>query len=156
MCVWPTGRVVQLLDAARPRFGKCNTCYMVPELDALSQLVDLLQAGGPELPYKYDMPFVRAALKLKTDSPLVGGFRWLCGGEGPSPELLDGLLRTCSYPRCASLEGDSEAGPGGRLAACGRGCGGAWYCCRACAKAHWREGHGEACGGGAGGSLTVV
>ncbi len=79
---------------------------------------------------------------------MVGGYRWW-GGEVPSPELLDGLLRTCSYPACVSLEGDSEAGAEGRLAACGRGCGGAWYCCRACGEAHWREGHAEACGGGA-------
>ncbi len=148
VCAWPTSRVVQLLDAARPRVGKRDMCYLVPELDALSQLVDLVKAGGPELPYKYDTPFVQATLKLKTDSDLLGGFRW-CGGEGPSPELLDGLLRTCSYPRCASLDGDSEAGRGGRLAACGRGCGRTWYCSKACAKAHWREGHAEACGGGA-------
>ncbi len=147
--VWPTGRVVQLLDAVRVHVGTIHGLHLVPEFNALSKLVDLVQAGGPELPYKYDTPFVRATLKLKTNSTMVGGFRWLCDGRVPTPELLDGLLRTCSYPRCASLEGDSEAGAEGRLAACGRGCGGAWYCCRACAEAHWREGHAEACGGGA-------
>ncbi len=144
-CVLPAGRVVQLLDAARgPRLNR-----MGPELDALSKLVDLVKAGGPELPYKYDMPFVQATMKLKINSDLLGGFRWLCRGEAPTPELLDGLLRTCSYPRCAGLEGDSEAGAKGRLAACGRGCGGARYCCQACAEVHWREGHAEACRGGA-------
>ncbi len=151
--VWPTGRVVQLLDAVRTQHGMGYAHCLEPELDALSQLVDLVQAGGPELPYKCDMPFVRATMKLKAKSERVGGFRWLCDGEGPSPELLDGLLRTCSYPRCASLEGDSEAGAEGRLVAFGRGCGRAWYCCRACAEAHWREGHAEACGGGARGGV---
>ncbi len=147
--VWPTGRVVQLLSAVRVHLGMGYARHLEPELDALSKLVDLVQAGGPELPYKYDTPFVRATLKIKTDSTLVGGFRWLCDGRVSAPELLDGLLRTCSYPRCINLEGDSEAGAEGRLAACGRGCGRAWYCCRACAEAYWREGHAEACGRGA-------
>ncbi len=146
--VWPTGRVEQLLDAARAHLRLGLTGYLEPELDALSKLLDLARAGGPELPYKYDAPFVQATLELQVKSDLVGGFRWL-SGEVPTPELLDALLRTCSYPKCASLEGDSEAGAEGRLAACGRGCGGAWYCCRACADRHWREGHREACKGGA-------
>ncbi len=144
--VWPTGRVVQLLDAARAHM---TPHFLNLEHDALSKLLDLVKAGGPELPYKYDTPFARATLKLKTDSPGVGGFRWLSGGEVPSPELLDGLLRTCSYPACVSLEGDSEAGAEGRLVVCGRGCEGAWYCCKTCAEAHWGEGHEEACEGGA-------
>ncbi len=147
--VWPTAMAVQLMKAVRSHIKDTGyTGFLELELDALSKLVALVMAGGPELPYKYDMPFVRAALKLKADSHLVGRFRWLCG-EGPSPELLDGLLRTCSYPACASLEGDSEAGEEGRLVACGRGCGGAWYCCQACAEKHWGKGHQEVCGRGA-------
>ncbi len=147
--VWPTSRVVQLRDAVRALLGTGSARYMEPELDALTKLLDVVKAGGPELPYKYDTPFVWAALKLRTNSPLVGGFQWLCGGEVPTPEALDGMLRTCSYPACVSLEGDSEAGAEGWLAACGRGCGGAWYCSQACAEAHWREGHWETCVGGA-------
>ncbi len=147
--VWPTGRVKELLDAARSHMDKDGPRFLQLEHDALSKLLHVVEAGGPGLPYKYDTPFVHAALKLETDSSGVGGFRWLSGGGVPSPELLDGLLRTCSYPACVSLEGDSEAGAEGRLAACGRGCWGAWYCCAACAEAHWREGHEEVCGGGA-------
>ncbi|KAG2486781.1 hypothetical protein HYH03_014580 [Edaphochlamys debaryana] len=60
-----------------------------------------------------------------------------------------GLPAACSYPACASLAGDSEAGA--RLQQCGR-CGQASYCCRDCQTAHWRAGHKEACSGGAGAS----
>ncbi len=69
---------------------------------------------------------------------------------------LRGFMRLCSNPRCAVLPspGQSEAGAAaaaGRLEACPRGCGVAWYCCRECREEHWREGHGAACRGGGGG-----
>ncbi|PNH08883.1 hypothetical protein TSOC_004546 [Tetrabaena socialis] len=56
------------------------------------------------------------------------------------------LLRTCSYRGCTRLAGDSEAEA--QLHACGR-CGAAWYCCRECQLAHWRDGHREVCSRGA-------
>ncbi len=140
--VWPTKRVHELRDLlVRAGRGKL-------EVGALASLAQMESAGGPSAPRATKAAFAVAIMKVRAESDVVGGYRWW-GGEVPNPELLDGLLRTCSYPRCASLEGDSEAGAEGRLAACGRGCGGAWYCCRACEEAHWREGHAEACGRGA-------
>ncbi|PNH08886.1 hypothetical protein TSOC_004545 [Tetrabaena socialis] len=57
------------------------------------------------------------------------------------------LLRTCSYRGCTRLAGDSEAEA--QLQACGR-CDAAWYCCRECQLAHWRDGgHREVCSRGA-------
>ncbi|PNH10027.1 hypothetical protein TSOC_003274 [Tetrabaena socialis] len=58
------------------------------------------------------------------------------------PAEARALLRTCSYPACANLAGDSEADL--RLQSCGK-CAAAAYCCRACQVAHWRAGHREAC-----------
>ncbi len=140
--VWPTKRVHELRDLLMRAGGD------KPEVGALVALAQMESAGGPSAPLVTKGAYAYHTLELKAKSELVGGYRWW-GGEVPSPELLDGLLRTCSYPRCASLEGDSEAGAEGRLAACGRGCGGAWYCSRECEEAHCREGHAEACGGGA-------
>jgi hypothetical protein len=62
----------------------------------------------------------------------------------PPLSACEGLMRTCSNPRCANLEGDSEAEL--RLQVCA-GCGGPSYCGRACQVAHWRAGHKEACAG---------
>ncbi|PNH02338.1 hypothetical protein TSOC_011693 [Tetrabaena socialis] len=58
------------------------------------------------------------------------------------PAEARALLRTCSYPACANLAGDSEADL--RLQSCAK-CAAAAYCCRACQVAHWRAGHREAC-----------
>jgi hypothetical protein len=52
------------------------------------------------------------------------------------------LLRTCSYPACAVLSGNSEADA--KLQACAR-CGAAWYCCKECQVAHWKADHKQAC-----------
>ncbi len=144
---WPTAKVMQLRKLLQEQLD-LGLSVVQPELRVLSRLLELGGSGGLILPYKYDMPFVKAALELQGDPSVDGSYRWW-GGEVPSPELLDWLLRACSYPACVSLDGDSEAAVEGRLVACGRGCGRAWYCCRACAEAHCREGHAEACGGGA-------
>ncbi|PNH10026.1 hypothetical protein TSOC_003275 [Tetrabaena socialis] len=58
------------------------------------------------------------------------------------PAEARALLRTCSYPACSNLAGDSEADL--RLQSCAK-CAAAAYCCRACQVAHWRAGHREAC-----------
>ncbi len=69
------------------------------------------------------------------------------GGVHVGPgELRVGLLRTCAFPACVSLEGDSEAEAEGQLVACARGCGAAWYCSKACMEGHWAAGHGRSCG----------
>ncbi|PNH06898.1 hypothetical protein TSOC_006690 [Tetrabaena socialis] len=63
------------------------------------------------------------------------------------PAEARGLLRTCSYPGCTSLAGDSEADA--RMRWC-RFCNSCCYCCGECQLSHWREGgHKEACPGGA-------
>ncbi|PNH00288.1 hypothetical protein TSOC_013899, partial [Tetrabaena socialis] len=63
------------------------------------------------------------------------------------PAEARSLLRTCAYRGCTRLAGDSEAEA--QLQACGR-CGAAWYCCRECQLAHWRDGgHREVCSRGA-------
>ncbi|PNH08888.1 hypothetical protein TSOC_004543 [Tetrabaena socialis] len=63
------------------------------------------------------------------------------------PAEARSLLRTCAYRGCTRLAGDSEAEA--QLQACGR-CGAAWYCCRECQLAHWRDGgHREVCARGA-------
>ncbi|KXZ48280.1 hypothetical protein GPECTOR_29g57 [Gonium pectorale] len=57
----------------------------------------------------------------------------------PSPTEARRLLPgRCANPRCANLEGDSEADL--TLKACA-GCGAVDYCCRPCQTAHWRAGH---------------
>jgi hypothetical protein len=48
----------------------------------------------------------------------------------------------CSNPRCACLEGPSEAGV--KIQSCA-GCRGARYCSAACQRAHWKAGHKEVC-----------
>ncbi|PNH02245.1 hypothetical protein TSOC_011796 [Tetrabaena socialis] len=58
------------------------------------------------------------------------------------PTEARALLRTCSYPACTNLAGDSEADL--RLQSCGK-CAAAAYCCRACQVVHWQVGHREAC-----------
>ncbi|PNH11940.1 hypothetical protein TSOC_001152 [Tetrabaena socialis] len=55
-----------------------------------------------------------------------------------------GVLRTCSYPGCVSLAGDSEAEAEAGLLTCGR-CGTVQYCCGGCQANHWRAGHRKAC-----------
>ncbi len=67
-----------------------------------------------------------------------GPTEWLCG-------LPAGSLQPCSYPSCVSMSCDSEVELLRGLKACGR-CGAAWYCCRECQVAHWREGHKAVCG----------
>ncbi|PNH12905.1 hypothetical protein TSOC_000096 [Tetrabaena socialis] len=64
-----------------------------------------------------------------------------------SPAEARALLRTCSYPGCISLAGDSEADA--RMRWC-RFCSVPCYCCGECQLSHWQEGgHKEACPGGA-------
>ncbi|PNH10029.1 hypothetical protein TSOC_003276 [Tetrabaena socialis] len=58
------------------------------------------------------------------------------------PAEARALLRTCSYPACSNLAGDSETDL--RLQSCSK-CAATAYCCRACQVAHWRGGHREAC-----------
>ncbi|KAG2482085.1 hypothetical protein HYH03_018960 [Edaphochlamys debaryana] len=92
-------------------------------------------ASGPPLAARYGVwvPLLQSAAALLPASPAAA--RQLLGG--------------CSNPACADLEGDSDAAL--PLRACA-GCGGAAsYCSRECQMAHWRSGHREACGGGAGG-----
>ncbi|KAG2481878.1 hypothetical protein HYH03_019163 [Edaphochlamys debaryana] len=92
-------------------------------------------ASGPPLAARYGVwvPLLQSAAALLPASPAAA--RQLLGG--------------CSNPACANLEGDSDAAL--PLRACA-GCGGAAsYCSRECQMAHWRSGHREACGGGAGG-----
>ncbi|KXZ44353.1 hypothetical protein GPECTOR_69g446 [Gonium pectorale] len=80
---------------------------------------------------------------------------------GPLPVALESLarslltpsqssraMRSCGYPACTVLIGDSEA-ERPPLKACA-GCGAVGYCCRDCQVAHWRAGHKEACGRAAG------
>ncbi|KXZ48308.1 hypothetical protein GPECTOR_29g83 [Gonium pectorale] len=62
----------------------------------------------------------------------------------PPPTAARRLLPgRCANPRCANLEGDSEAEL--TLKACAV-CGAVDYCCRPCQTAHWRAGHKEECG----------
>ena len=58
-------------------------------------------------------------------------------------EALELLPRSCSFPCCDNLDGDSEADL--TLRACGT-CGTEWYCRRECQVAHWQAGHKEVCG----------
>ncbi|KXZ44350.1 hypothetical protein GPECTOR_69g443 [Gonium pectorale] len=80
---------------------------------------------------------------------------------GPLPVALESLarslltpsqssraMRSCGYPACTVLIGDSEA-ERPPLKACA-GCGAVGYCCRDCQVAHWRAGHKKACARGAG------
>ncbi|PNH09472.1 hypothetical protein TSOC_003886 [Tetrabaena socialis] len=63
------------------------------------------------------------------------------------PAEARALLRTCSYPGCTSLAGDSEADA--RMRWC-RFCSSCCYCCGECQLSHWRQGgHKEACPGAA-------
>ncbi|PNH04588.1 hypothetical protein TSOC_009227 [Tetrabaena socialis] len=56
------------------------------------------------------------------------------------------VLRTCSYPSCVRLDGDSEAEAVLRWC---RFCGLSCYCCGQCQLSHWQEGgHKQACPGG--------
>ncbi|GLC60366.1 hypothetical protein PLESTB_001604500 [Pleodorina starrii] len=55
------------------------------------------------------------------------------------------LPRRCANPRCANLEGPSEAAL--QLSACS-GCRTVSYCCRGCQQQHWRAGHRVACAWG--------
>ncbi|KXZ50712.1 hypothetical protein GPECTOR_15g396 [Gonium pectorale] len=73
----------------------------------------------------------------------------------PPTEARRLLPGRCANPRCANLEGDSEAEL--TLKACA-GCGAVGYCCRPCQTAHWREGHKGECarGRGNGGALSEM
>ncbi len=74
------------------------------------------------------------------------------GWSGESLREVRGLLRTCSNPRCANLDGDSEAAVEGGLVACVHGCGLARYCGKVCMAAHRKAGHAAVCAVGVAGS----
>ncbi len=74
------------------------------------------------------------------------------GWDGESLREVRGLLRTCSNPRCANLDGDSEAAVEGGLVACVHGCGLARYCGKVCMAAHRKAGHAAVCAVGVAGS----
>ncbi len=71
----------------------------------------------------------------------AGGEGW--GGEGLRE--VRGLLRTCSNPRCASLDGDSEAVAEAGLVACVHGCWVARYWGKVCMAAQRNAGHAAVC-----------
>lgn len=159
--VWPSQLVSCLGACLRSRQqqqqdGLVNYCTLVEAFRALEALLQLWGTGrglseGGEGQVELQRAHVEGVAVLRATVRAMG---WVpraplhVGGVHVGPgELRAGLLRTCAFPACVNVEGDSEVGAEGRLLACARGCGAAWYCSRACMEGHWVVGHDMSCGG---------
>ncbi|KXZ48311.1 hypothetical protein GPECTOR_29g86 [Gonium pectorale] len=119
---WPPG----LLREAAAGLRSCGDQNMAAHAEGLAAYLELGGDGACEALRQAPPP----------PGPLVSAL--------PSPTAARRLLPgRCANPRCANLEGDSEADL--TLKACA-GCGAVDYCCRPCQTAHWRAGHKGECG----------
>ncbi len=161
--VWPRQLVSRLAAYLRgqqqQQDGQARYPNLMVALGALEALLELWgsgrvpREGGEEQEEQQQRMHLAGVSALRAAVCAMGsmpGASVLVGGVHVGPgELRRGLLlRACAYPACVSVEGDSEAEAEGRLVACGRGCGAAWYCCQECMEAHCREGHERSCGAG--------
>ncbi|KXZ48314.1 hypothetical protein GPECTOR_29g89 [Gonium pectorale] len=120
---WPAG----LLREAAAGLRSCGDQDMAAHAEGLAAYLELGGDGACGALRQASLP----------PAPLASAL-------SPPTEARRLLPGRCANPRCANLEGDSEAVL--TLKPCA-GCGAVGYCCRPCQTAHWREGHKGECAG---------
>ncbi|KXZ42777.1 hypothetical protein GPECTOR_119g408 [Gonium pectorale] len=114
----PLPRQSGLLREAAAGLRSCGDGDMAAHAEDLAAYVELGGSGACEALRQAGPP----------PGPLVAALP-------PPTEARRLLPGRCANPRCANLEGDSEAGL--TLKSC-EGCGAVGYCCRPCQLEHWR------------------
>ncbi|KXZ46535.1 hypothetical protein GPECTOR_42g742 [Gonium pectorale] len=147
---------VQAPAAAATAQPPCRAPAGVPAVPPLPWRPGLLREAAAALRSCGDRGMAAQAEGLAAYLELGGDGAWealrqappqpgsLVSALPPPTESRRLLPCRCANPRCANLEGDSEADVA--LKACA-GCGAVGYCCRPCQTAHWRAGHKGECAG---------